>query len=245
MMTGAKRLLLTAGLFLFVSLMTVQLSMAEVRDEFDSPGLDTSLWEMKIAGGASYEISGGSLKMSSPDVDSGIMIYYPVNVADLDISFEVKLDTSGVVDNLVTGFLADLMDPQVNTEINNNWEANLFFVPDNWYIKQDPIVVGEKPPNPGIEGQYLDGWNVAKIDINKSSGKVTFYMNGEQVGEVDRNPDVESRYFYVSPDTYTSHYTGEITLDYIEIGGPDAPSAAAVEPVGKLASTWGRMKQSY
>ncbi|MFC1717487.1 hypothetical protein ACFL6S_27750 [Candidatus Poribacteria bacterium] len=233
-------------LFVFlVSLANVQSLGAEAIDEFDLPKLNEELWEMMTVGNASSKIEDGILTMTSPGVDSGAMVYYPVDVENVDITFEVKLDTSGLVDNITVGFIAELMEPQVNTDINNHWEANFFFVPANWYIKQDPVVIGQKPPNPaGMEGPFDPGWNVVKIDCSESKGKITFFLNDEEVGEVDKNPDVKSRYFYVTCDPYTSHYSGEVAIEYIKMSGPGAPNLA-VEPTGKLATTWAKMKSGH
>ena len=234
-----------AGFVFFIFMAIVQWSMADIVDEFDSPKLDENLWDMQIAGGASFEINDGILIMSSPNVDSGIMLYCPVNFEDADVTFEVKLETSGLVDNITAGFIDEVMEPQINTEINNHWEANFFFVPANWYIKQDPVVVGQKPPNPpGLQGPFDIGWNTVKIDSSESKGTITFFLNGEEAGEVDKNPDVVERYFYVTCDPYTTHYTGEVSIDYIKFGGPGA-LALAVKPAGKLAAKWGSVKKGY
>jgi hypothetical protein len=214
---------------------------AEVVDEFNSPKLGEDLWEIKVAGKGSFEISNGILEISSPAVDSGAILYYPTNVEDVDITFEVKLDASTIGENLTVGFIAEPLEPQINTEINNNLEATFYFVAANWYIKQDPVVIGQKPPNPGIEGPYEKEWNIVKIDSSESESKITFFLNGEEAGEVDKNKDVKTRYFYISCDPYTSHYTGETSIDYIKISGPGAPKA--VESTGKLTTTWGGMKR--
>lgn len=216
--------------------------MAEVIDEFDNPKLNPKLWEMKQVGKASYTIKGGFLTMTSPAVDSGIMLYHPRNIEDMDITFEIKLDVSGVVNNITCGSIAKLMEPQLNTNINNNWEATFFFVPGKWYIKQDPVVIGQKPPNPaGLEGQYKPDWNIVEITYSESEGKVIFVINGKETGVVDKNPEVKERYFYISPDTYTSHYTGEVKIDYVKISGPGS-QGLAVDPLGKLAMTWAVIK---
>jgi len=242
----AKGIFVTCLLsILLILLIAVQDSVAEAVDEFDLPGLNEELWDMQIVGDAEFEISDGILTMMSPSIDSGAMVYYPVNVEDVDITFEVNLDTSGVVDNITVGFIADLMEPQINTDINNHWEANFFFVPANWYIKQDPVVIGEKPPNPpDLQGPYDPEWNVVKIDSSESKSTITFFLNGKEVGEVEKNQDVQSRYFYITCDPYTSHYTGEVAIDYIKIGGPGAPTLA-VQPTGKLTTTWAREKQIH
>jgi len=218
-------------------------SSADFIDEFNSPNLDKKIWDIKTVGKASYEIEDGVLTLESPDTDSGAILYHPRNLQDKDITFEIKVNVSGLVENISMGFIAALLEPQVNTDINNNVESTFYFVPDNWYIKQDPVVIGEKPPNPpGLEGQYKKAdWNVVQIDFSKSKGKITFYINGKEAGQVDRNADVKERYFYLTPDPYTSHYTGVAEIDYIKISGPGAASLA-VEPGGKLASIWGQLK---
>ena len=245
-MKGTKSSQLTGSLFsiLLISLAIVQLSMADAIDEFNSPTLNPDLWDMKIEGNASYEIDDGILTMESPDIDSGIILYYPQNLAGIDITIEIKLDLSVAIgDNVVMGFLGGLMEPQINTDINDNWQANFFFVPANWYIKQDPIVIGEKPPNPAdLQGPYDNDWNVVRIESSATKGTIAFFLNGDEAGEVDMNMDVTDRYFYISPDTYTSHFTGQVAIDYIRFSGPGAP-VLAVEPMDKLSTTWGDLKK--
>ena len=217
--------------------------LADFIDDFDSPNLDKKVWALKLVGKASHEIKGGTLKIESPAVDSGAMLYHPRNLQDVDITFEIKVNVSELQENISMGFIAALLEPQINTEINNNLEATFYFVADKWYIKQDPVVLDQKPPNPpGMEGQYKKGdWNVVEIDFSKSKGKITFYINGKEAGQVDRNKDVKERYFYLTPDPYTSHYTGGCEIDYIKISGPGA-AGLAVEPGEKIASVWGQIK---
>ena len=231
-------------LFCLVNLIFLSnLASGDFVDDFDSPKLDKKVWDIKTAGKASYEIKGGTLKIESPAVDSGAMLYHPRNLQDVDITFEIKVNVAELGDNISMGFIAALLEPQINTEINNNLESTFYFVPDKWYIKQDPVVLGQKPPNPGIEGQYNKGdWNVVEIDFSKSKGKITFYINGKEAGQVDRNQDVKERYFYLTPDPYTSHYTGGVEIDYIKISGPGA-AGLTVEPEGKIASIWGQIKR--
>ena len=128
--------------------------LADFIDDFDSPNLDKKVWALKLVGKASHEIKGGTLKIESPAVDSGAMLYHPRNLQDVDITFEIKVNVSELGDNISMGFIAALLEPQVNTEINNNLESTFYFVPDKWYIKQDPVVIGEKPPNPP-QGMFI------------------------------------------------------------------------------------------
>ena len=73
-----------------------------------------------------------------------------------------------------------------------------------------------------------------------SDDKLTYYFDGEEAGESDRGSD--TRYFHISPDTYTSHYFGTVTIDYIEITG-DGVKSLAVSPADKLTLTWGLVKK--
>jgi len=109
-MKGIKGFQLTGIVFL-ISLTIVYSLAAEVVDEFDSPELNEELWEIKLAGKASFEISDGILKISSPAVESGAILYYPTNVEDVDITFEVKLDASAMGENLTVGFIAEPLEP--------------------------------------------------------------------------------------------------------------------------------------
>jgi len=43
----------------------------------------------------------------------------------------------------------------------------------------------------------------------------------------------------ITPDPYTSHYAGIISIDSIRIAGPNVQ---AVQPESKLAATWGSIK---
>ncbi|MBM3234970.1 hypothetical protein FJZ31_01595 [Candidatus Poribacteria bacterium] len=168
--------------------------LAAFVDDFNSPNLDQKVWDLKTAGKASYEIKGGTFKIESPAVESGAILYHPRNLQNEDITFEIKVNVSELGDNISMGFIAAPLEPQINEEINKNLEATFYFVPANWYIKQDPVVIGEKPPNPvGMEGQYKKAdWNVVQIDFSKSNGKITFYINGKEAGQVDSNKDVQT-----------------------------------------------------
>lgn len=233
-------------IFILWSIMcfTVFLSFLQAAavEEFTSPQLDKKLWEMKSVEKASYEIKDGVLDMVSPSLESGIMLYFNRDIEELDITFEVKFDASGIVDNIVIGSIAQIMEPQLNDNINNNLEATLFFTPANCYIKQDPVVIGQKPPNPaGLETVYEKEWNVIEITFSEANNKVSFVVNGKELGEVDKNNDVKSRYFYVTPDPYASHYTGEMKVEYIKISGPGS-AVLSVRQLDKLATTWAKIK---
>ena len=216
-----------------------QLMAREVTDEFDSPNLDPKLWVIKEAGSASHSIKGGVLTMSSPSVESSSILYFPINIADLDINFEVAMDTSNMGDHIVMGGLAGLMEPAINTEIGWNWLSLFLLVPNNAILKQDPEQPGQAFPPTAFEVPYEPGWRVFRIEFGED--KTVFYIDDKEVGEVEKNKKIEERYFHLSPDDFTSHYSGEVAVEYITISGPGA-DVLAVEPLGKLATTWAKVK---
>lgn len=216
---------------------------AAVIEEFERPTLNPNLWVMKQVGKASYTLKDGILTMTSPEVNSGIMLYFPRNINSVDITFELKLDISGVVDGIYCASIAQLMEPQLNTDINSNWLASFWVTATKWLIKQDPEILGKIPPNP-FEGP-IDPKKAltAEITYSESKRKVTVVLNGKEIGVVDKNKEVKERYFYISPDHYTSHYTGEVKIDSVKISGPGATELLAVDPLSKLATIWGEIKR--
>ena len=134
------------------------------------------------------------------------------HIADLDITFEVAMDTSSMGDHIVMGGLAGLMEPAINTEIGWNWLSLFLLAPGNAILK---IEFGED--------------------------KTIFYIDDKEVGEVEKNKKLEERYFHLSPDDFTSHYSGEVAIEYIRISGPGA-DVLAVKPLDKLATTWAKVK---
>jgi len=217
-------------------------SIADVVDEFNAPTLDPKLWEMKQVGKASYTIEKGILTMISPAVESGVILYHPRNIENMDITFEVKIDTSVIDISIPLGSIGQIMVPQVNTEINNHWLAMLLLLPGGTVnIKRDPDDVGKQIAPTVEEKQYAPGWNVFEITFSASEGKVTYSLDGKQIGEVEKNKDAKERYFFISPDIYTSHYTGNTQIDYIKISGPGS-AGLSVDPLDKLASMWAKIK---
>jgi len=218
-------------------------SIADVVDEFNTTKLDSKLWEMKQVGKSSYTIEKGILTMESPAVESGIILYHPRNIENMDITFEIKIDTSVIAISIPFGSIGKIMEPQVNTEINNHWLAMLLLLPDGTVnIKRDPDNVGKEIAPTVEQKQYEPGWNVFEITFSASEGKVTYFLDGKEIGEVEKNKDAKERYFFISPDIYTSHYTGDAIIDYIKISGPGS-AGLSIDPLDKLASTWAKIKR--
>ena len=215
---------------LFVACLVAFLNplVADVVDEFNSPELDPELWEIKEAGKAWYTIENGILTMTSPNVDDSIILYFPINIADAEINFEVKMDTSAMGEHIVMGGLAELMEPATNLEIGYNWLSLFLLVPGNAILKQDPDKPGVAFPPTDSEVPYQAGWSVFEIRFTKD--KTVFVLDGKEAGEVDKNKSLEERYFHLSPDDFTTHYSGEVKIDYIKISGSGSLDLLSVDP---------------
>jgi len=203
------------------------------REEFDSAKLDANYWEMKAEGSASYEIKDGQLTMTSPGVPDGILLYWKGgDISEEDFSIEIKAAVAANTNNAgVISFIRNDLPPTLNTTINAEWKT-MFWCGTNtpgWYINDDDHT------HTNVEGPEFEG--IWKAEIK--GDKIYCYFNGEEVITVDKIP--EERYLCIGPDTYTSHYSGEMTIDWIELSGPTVQDAA-VEPAGKLPAVWGELK---
>jgi hypothetical protein len=203
----------------------------EIREEFDSPGLDPDLWEITTAGEASFEINDGKLILTSDAVEDGIFLYYVRKIGEEDITIEVNLDPSEIRDAGAIGFTRELLTPTVNTDINPQFIATF---------------MGAKP----IGCYLMDETNQARLDLSvdynpeehlfrteMAGDRIVFSIDQQEVGELERQ--VPERYYMITPDPYTSHYAGIMSIESIRIAGPNVQ---AIEPHGKLAATWGRIK---
>ena len=203
------------------------------REEFDGSKLDTTLWEAMVEGDASYEIANGEITMISPDVPDGLLIYWRGgDITDEDFSFEISAIVSPDTNNAaLIAFIREDLPPTLNTDINAQWK-NMFWCGSNtpgWYINNDDWQRTE------AEGPELEGvWRAEIV-----GDKIYHYFDGEEVGVIDKIP--EERYVCFGPDTYTTHYSGSMIVDYIELSGPTVKDAA-VDASGKLATAWGMLK---
>lgn len=214
------------------------LSADTFRDEFDVDEL-SDLWDVKIAGNASYEVKDGQLILMSDAVADGINACYSIPLKG-DVTCEVKMDTSLIEGDFTHfGFFNGPLEPMMNLDMHSLW-TEVFYcgkeivagvVNDgqpaaNW----NRVIGNPEEPIPGDE-------HIFRIEIK--GGHVSFFVDDELRAEADN--DVEERYFIISPDPYTSHYSGTCYVDYVELTG-NSVVGLAVEPVGKLAATWGDLK---
>jgi len=226
--------------FLLLSLYIVGSAIAgEILDDFTSPTLNGKIWVVKKAGKANYEIKDSVLILTSPSVPDGILIYYKEDLDDQDVVIETKAKGEGLVDNGGTiGFFDAIVEPDVNTTMWTHYLTQFWVFDGRFYIKADPEIVGQKGPNPpNLQGNYSGDWHLFKI-VNKEK-EVDFYVDDKFIGTVTKNEKIKSRYFMVTPDHYTTHYSGTLLIDYIKLSGP---SIFPVEPMDKLSVRWGEIK---
>jgi len=200
-------------------------------EEFDGGELNALAWDMKAEAGASYTIANGQLTISSPAEADAALLYWNAPIGDEDITVEIKASVSANTDNAgVITFIKSYIAPTANTVMNGEFAAMVWCGLVNgsgWYINNDDWKRADGT------GPELEGIWKAEIIGNQ----IRFSFNGAEVVVVDK---VEAeRYLCFGPDTYTSHYSGEMTIDWIKVSGP---TIAAVQPAGKLPVMWGDLK---
>ena len=201
----------------------------ELTDEFDTPQLNEELWVIEKIGGASFEIKDGKLILSSPKPTDGVILYYTEEVSEPGFSLEVKLDSSGIADS---GYVTTMkiMTPPVVSNVYNPLRLGQFRLkPDAWRVRDEDIQTI-------LDGDIKDGMHMYRIELDKDTLK--FHFDGKEVAEIPRV--AETRFFAVSPDPYADDYSGELVIEYIKVS---APWIVAVEAAGKLAISWGSIKE--
>ena len=220
--------------FLLYVIPCVSSLAGEVREEFDSPELDPNLWEITTAGDASYEIDNGKLILISDGVQDGIFLYYKRKIGKEDIAFEITLDPFGIKDAGAIGFTKELLTPTVNTDVNPQFIATFMGVkPIGCYLMDE---TGQAQL--ALSADYDAEQHIFRTEI--AGDKITFSIDQEDVGELKR--EVPERYFMITPDPYTSHYAGSISIESIRITGSNVQ---AVEPHAKFAATWGSIRSQH
>lgn len=222
-------------IFLCTSVTIANLSFAgEVFDDFNKSTLNDELWVVKTASKGKYEIRDGKLSLLSPGVSDGIMLYWNHNITEDEFIAEAKADTSGIKNGgIVLGFIDEILTPTVNTTVNAHWLAH--FVSRGvagWYINDDNY--SHEGDTKGKTGKETDA--VWKIEIK--NGKITFYVDNKKIVTTDKTK-TGPRYLTMSPDTYTSHYSGDLVIDWIKLS---SPAIMSVRPADKLSVIWGVIK---
>ncbi|MDQ1317898.1 MAG: hypothetical protein QG588_1553 [Candidatus Poribacteria bacterium] len=200
----------------------------EVTDEFSAAQLNGSIWEVKQVGNASYKINDGKLTLTSPKPTDGIILYYNQEVNQPGFSFEVKVDSSGIVDSGYVTTTKTMTPPEVSNTYNALRLGQFRLKSAGWLVRDENI---QEVVNGNIQG----GMHTYKIEIGKDT--LSFHFDEGKVAEI---PTVaETRFFSVSPDPYSTDYSGEVVIEYIKIS---APWIVAVEPAGRLTTFWGSIK---
>jgi hypothetical protein len=202
----------------------------DVVEEFDSGTLNPLAWEMMAEAGASYTIANGQLTISSPAVADAALLYWNAPIGDEDITVEIKASVDANTDNGgVLTFIKSYIAPTANTVMNGEFAAMVWCGKNTpgWYINNDSW------KRATATGPEFDGIWKAEIIGNE----IHFSFNGAEVDVVEKVQ--AERYLCFGPDTYTSHYAGAMTIDWIKVSGP---TVAAVQPAGKLPVMWGDLK---
>jgi hypothetical protein len=203
-------------------------------DEFDKPKLNEDVWVPKPGGKGDYKIKDGKLILSAPQVADGIMFYYKNEIKKEEMIIEAKIDVSGIANDGGVGFTDEIIPAQLNTEVHKHLHAQYVILTTGWGVNADNRTKGGGQRL--FDGNYAGAEHVFTIELK--GNKMIFSVDGKVGGEAPREAD--SRYYFVSPDQYTSHYTGTIAVDYIKLSGDTI--SAAVQYSGKIATTWGRIK---
>ncbi len=225
-MTRSTILCSLTALSLFV-LLVFEVSRGQLVDEFTAPQLNEDLWVIMEVGNASYEIKDGKLILSSPDVTDGIILYYKDEVIEPGFSFEVKLDSSGIVNSGYVTTMAIMTPPEMSDVYNALRLGQFRLKADAWRIRDETIQTI-------LDGTVKGDMGVYRIDLEEDM--LRFYFDGEEVAEIPKV--AETRFFCISPDPYAEDYSGEIVVEYIKVSAP----WVAVEAAGKLTTLWGKIK---
>ena len=168
------------------------------------------------------------LILSAPKATDGIILYYAEEVSDPGFSLEVKLDSSGIVNS---GYVTTMkiMTPPVVSNVYNPLRLGQFRLKAQaWRVRDENI---QTIP----DGDARDGMHTYKIEPDEDT--LRFYFDGEEVAEIPKAS--ETRFFAVSPDPWADDYGGELVIEYIKVSAP----WIAVEAAGKLATSWGSIKE--
>jgi hypothetical protein len=203
----------------------------EFIDEFSSTQLNNSVWEVKQVGDASYKINDGKLTLTSPKPTDGIIFYYKEEVNQPGFFFEARVDSSGIVDSGYVTTTKTMTPPEVSNTYNALRLGQFRLKSIGWLVRDENI---QEVSN----GNVLGGMHTYKIELGKDNLK--FYFDGNEVADIPKV--AETRFFSVSPDPYSTDYSGEVVIEYIKIS---APWIVAVEPAGKLPMLWGKIKNEW
>lgn len=217
----------------------------ELFDDFVLDELDGDAWWVKTTGEAVAEVKNGELILSSFDVGDSIFLFYKEPIPPGEpITMEVRMNLKTNPDDGWFGFLRDFPgDSHVNTLINTLKDATMFFVYGGGGATQPR---GEDALREADVYIKADEFHTFKIEVTDKEYRME--IDGDEVHEGKRNDaQYTNRVFYITPDGFDSHYgQASYVVDWIRLSGPTIPQRTiGVGGLGKLSTTWGRMKQFH
>ena len=143
--------------------------------------------------------------------------------------YAVKLDSPPVIDGIIERwpYIVDMYGGI--SEIKFSEKEDVVFHPEKWQGPKDLSA------QLAMSANYDPKQHLFRTEI--AGDKIKFSIDQEEVGELKR--EAPERYYMITPDPYTSHYAGSISIDWIKIKGPNVQS---VELEAKLATTWCNIK---
>lgn len=165
------------------------------------------MFDVAAVGGATSTIKDGRLLMRSPNPAGGINLNYREHLRAPQ-TFEVAVDTVGMSETALIGFLDGPLTPTLNTEVHKHLLGHFVVRNDYWYVNGEP----DKPFV--ARGDYYPGIHTFEIVLKEDV--IDFHVDGRQVGQIPncRSP---KRSFHISADPYTSHYGGRLDVLRINI----------------------------
>ncbi|MFH1855626.1 MAG: hypothetical protein ABH836_00160 [Candidatus Omnitrophota bacterium] len=179
-------------------------------DEFNSPKLN-SVWNIKARNGGCFinDWRSGRLMLISSRVEEGVYLNYNREINERDkVTFEAKLDTSDLTDDINIGFADQIMTPADSGELAKHILWGVAIVRGGWWTRVED---GFK------EGKFQKGWHVFSLKIDTSF--IELCIDGVYVGRKKSPP--KPLYFYINGDGTTNYYTAKTAIDYIRVNYED------------------------
>ena len=219
-----NRSTMLTGLCLFF---VASLAVADtLKDDFESAALTEELWESSQG---DWEIIDGWWESNSPAISSGSFVLFSDIETHDGLVMRVKCrDLGGGWSNCYTIF-AFVSDTEV-------YYAGARIGRGNWTIEKSALAGGEQNFGEVADGRISAGGTIIPYTVSIEGDDVVIY--DEKDKEVNRHTFAEmpvGRIGLAHENTITQY-------DDFEVEGPDV-TGLSVEPTGKLATTWARIKK--
>lgn len=145
----------------------------------------------------------------SSRIEEGVYLNYNREINERDnVTFEAKLDTSDLTDDISIGFADQIMTPADNGELATHILWGVAIVRGGWWTRAED----------GLrEGKFQKGWHIFSLKIDASF--IELCIDGVYVGR-KKSPS-KPVYFCISSDAYTNYYTAKTAIDYIRVNYED------------------------